>query len=97
MSASGAAAEADPLERICALVEAAPAAAASLVFYGLVKGMAPELETRGNPVAMSRLRMLDASQRALAYALMERYADGANRSPEWAACVARLDRAVAAG
>ncbi|WP_145930699.1 hypothetical protein [Acidihalobacter prosperus] len=86
-----------PLEAVCALIESAPGSAGSLVFYGLIKGMAPELEMRGNPVALSRLRMLDAEQRRLAYALMELHAQGANRSAEWAACVARLDRAVAAG
>lgn len=83
-----------PLEQVCALVEAAPATAAPLVFYGLVKGMAAELETRGNPVALSRLRLLDAEQRALVYGLMELHAQGANRRPEWVACVARMDRAV---
>lgn len=85
----------ESLEAVYACVEAEPESAASLVFYGLVKGMAPELEGRGNPLALSRLRMLDADQRQLAYGLMELYAQGANQQDEWRERVACMDRIVA--
>ena len=85
----------ETLDTVCASVEAAPESAASLVFYGLIKGMAPELENRGNPLALSRLRMLNVDQRRLAYDLMELYAQGANQQDEWRDYVARMDRSVA--
>lgn len=94
---SGAAAEPDlsPLERICARIEAAPESGVALLLYGMLKGM--QAEQRGSLFALTRLRMLDAETRAEVYALMELYAQQANRSPRWLELVARMDDVVGGG
>jgi hypothetical protein len=84
-----------PLERICERIEAAPEGGVSLLLYGLLKSM--QMEERGCLFALARLRMLDADTRALVYALMELHAQQANRMPEWAALVERMDEAVNRG
>lgn len=81
-----------PLERVCARIEAAPESGAALLLYGLLKGM--QIEQRGSPFALTRLRMLDAETRADVYALLELFALQANRSPQWAVALARMDEAV---
>jgi DNA polymerase III psi subunit len=84
-----------PLEQVCERIEAAPESGVSLLLYGLLKSM--QVEERGCPFALTRLRMLDADTRTLVYALMELHAQQANRSPEWVALVERMDEVVNRG
>ena len=84
-----------PLESVCKHIEAAPQSGVSLLLYGLLKSM--QVEERGCPFALTRLRMLDADTRTLVYALMELHAQQANRSPGWMALVERMDEVVNRG
>jgi DNA polymerase III psi subunit len=84
-----------PLESVCERIEAAPESGVSLLLYGLLKSM--QIEERGCPFALTRLRMLDADTRTLVYALMELHAQQANHSPEWMALVERMDEVVNRG
>ncbi|APZ42762.1 hypothetical protein [Acidihalobacter ferrooxydans] len=83
-----------PLRRVCARIEAAPTSGIGLMLYGLLKGM--QVEQRGSPFALTRLRMLEADVRADVYALMELFAQQANHAPEWMAMLARMDELVGA-
>lgn len=85
----------EPLARICERIEAAPESGVALLLYGLLKSM--QIEERGCPFALTRLRMLDADMRALVYALMELHAQQINRSPQWLAMVERMDAVVGGG
>lgn len=81
-----------PLERICARIEAGPESGEGLLLYGLLKGM--QMEQRGGLFALARLRMLEAETRVEVYALMELYAQFANRAPRWMAWVEKMDEVV---
>lgn len=80
------------LERVEAVIAAAPDRGVPLIFYGLIKMMT--LDERGCVFALQRMRDLDEAQRHLVYDLIELYVAGGNRQPEWAAAVARMDTLV---
>lgn len=82
----------EALERACRRIEAAPESGAALLLYGLLKTM--QMEPRGSPFALTRLRLLDADTRTLVYELMELHARQANRLPRWQALVRRMDEVV---
>jgi hypothetical protein len=83
------------LARAMGLIEAAPHSAPALTLYGLVSTL--EYEQAGCLFKLTKLRDLDGDARALAYALMEMMARGANTGPAWEAAKAAMDRAVRGG
>lgn len=83
------------LEDLITEVAAAPHAAASLTLYALVSTL--EFERAGYLFKLVKLRDLSATQRELAYGLMELMVEGRNRGEAWTAAKTRLDEIVRAG
>jgi len=80
------------LGRVEARIAAAPASAAALILYSLVKTVSTG---RGQYLfLLNKLRDLPPEDRRLAYEIMEAVATGANETPAWAEGVARLDALV---
>lgn len=85
----------DPLEAALAVVLAAPQSAAGLTLYALISTL--EHERAGCLFKLTKLRDLAPGHRELAYALMERMAEGRAGDAPWQAAKARMDAAVRGG
>lgn len=83
------------LEALVAEIAAAPDSAAALTLYALVSTL--EFEQAGYLFKLVKLRDLSASQRQLAYRLMEMMAEGRNSGEDWRRAKAQLDALVRAG
>lgn len=83
------------LDEVVAEIAAAPQSAAALTLYALVSTL--EFEQAGYLFRLDKLRDLSASQRALAYGLIDLMASGANSGSEWQAAKASMDALVRAG
>ncbi len=83
------------LDEVVAEIAAAPHSAAALTLYALVSTL--EFEQAGYLFKLAKLRDLSASQRNLAYRLMELMATEANHGAEWQSIKARMDQLVRTG
>lgn len=83
------------LDEITEQIALAPHSAAALTLYALVSTL--EFEQAGYLFKLVKLRDLSASQRQLAYRLIELMADGNNTGPAWDLAKARMDELVRAG
>jgi hypothetical protein len=80
---------------LVAEIAAAPHSAAALTLYALVSTL--EHEQAGYLFKLEKLRDLSASQRVLAYRLIELMAQARNRGRDWQAAKARMDGLVRSG
>lgn len=83
------------LDEVLMRLEAAPHSATSLVLYALVNTL--EHEQAGCLFKLTKLRDLQASDRQLAYRLMELMAEGGNRGERWQQAKLRMDELVRSG
>ncbi len=80
------------LDAIVQLIEADPHSAPALTLYALVSTL--EFEKAGYLFKLDKLKDLDASQRQLAYQLMEMMTDGCVGNRAWQLAKTRMDELV---
>ena len=83
------------LEAVVAEIAAAPQSAAALTLYALVSTL--EFERAGYLFKLAKLRDLTATQRQLAYRLIEMMAQKQNQGAGWQSAKARMDGLVRGG
>lgn len=74
-------------------IETDPRSGQSLLLYALTKTLS--IPQGGHAYLLTKLKEMTPQTRRLAYALMEQMAEGGANRPEWAACVEKMDRAIA--
>jgi hypothetical protein len=85
----------DALDELLDMIRNNTHAAASLVLFALVKTLSAQ---QGQYLfLLNKLKDLDASQRQLAYRLMEAMVAGDNTTPEWEAKISRMEEAIRRG
>lgn len=80
------------LDTLVELIEADPHAAPALILYALVSTLA--FEKAGYLFKLDKLKGLDASQRQLAYQLMEMMVSGQVGNAAWNSAKGRMDRLI---
>jgi len=83
------------LQEVAAEIAAAPQSAAALTLYALLCTL--EFEQSGYLFKLIKLRDLSATQRRLAYGLMETMAEGGNERTAWRESKRQIDALVRAG
>ena len=85
----------DALDELLDMIRANSHGAASLVLFALVKTLSAQ---QGQYLfLLNKLRDLDATQRQLAYRLMEAMVAGVNTTPDWLARIAAIEEAIRRG
>jgi hypothetical protein len=82
----------DTLGRVLQAIAAAPESSAALTLYALVSTM--DHEQAGCLFKLVKLRDLSATQRELAYALIEMMAQGRNAGTDWRDAKRQMDELI---
>ena len=89
---SGATMSNQVLEKVLSVIEGDPHSASSLTLFALVSTL--EFEKAGYLFKLAKLRDLSASERQMAYELMELMAEGGNKGTDWEQGKARMDALI---
>lgn len=85
----------DALDELLEMIRVNTHSAASLVLFALVKTLSAQ---QGQYLfLLNKLKDLDATQRQLAYRLMEAMVAGSNTTPEWSAKIGLMEEAIRRG
>lgn len=85
----------DALDELLDMIRVNTHAAASLVLFALVKTLSAQ---QGQYLfLLNKLKDLDATQRQLAYRLMEAMVADNNTTPEWHARISQMEEAIRRG
>ena len=80
----------DILDKVTALIEAAPHAGQSLFLFALCKTL--DMPKGGHMYMLKKLQDMTPATRELAYELMEYMAEGKNENnPEWQATIKKME------